>query len=302
MKHIRLCDNLNCWNLVEIDSWSARVKMHHFCCRSCYKAWWRSNNPTQTEEAKKKARISLEPYWARGSTEETRKKRSASLKRHYKEHPEVRIKRSASLKQAHKERPEWGRKASELFLTNNPMKYSLYRQKVSAKKIEWWQNPDNRQLMSDLIKLDRLNRSNGAGTGSNRGKGAYVFDHRFNKKWLRSSLEIRYSGILNSLHEKWDYEIKSFKIDSINCSYRPDFYLPDKDVWIEVKGWFDDTSKTKMIEFYKQYSNYNFLIVYVDHIKLLEHELGCYVPINLLDFGITIRDQILMWNKEENRV
>ena len=290
MKHIRLCDNLNCWNLVEIDSWSARVKFHHFCCRLCFKIWWRLNNPTQTEEAKKRARISLEPYWKRKHTEETKKKRSESLKRYYQEHPEARIKRSISLKRAHKERPEWGMKSSELLLIDNPMKYSLYRKKVSDKKIEWWQNPDNRQWMSDLIRLDRLAHPNGAGTGPNRGNGSYIVDQHFNKKWLRSSLEIRYVGILNSLGEKWEYEIKSFRIDSLGRSYRPDFYLPDKDVWIEVKGWFDDISKIKTIEFYKQYSNYNFLIVYSDHIKLLEHELGCYAPINLLDFGITLHD------------
>jgi hypothetical protein len=52
--------------------------------------------------------------------------------------------------------------------------------------------------------------------------------------WFRSRMEAKFAEWLDSKNIVWFYEPKRFKI-SIG-SYLPDFYLPDKDIYIEVKG------------------------------------------------------------------
>lgn len=38
-------------------------------------------------------------------------------------------------------------------------------------------------------------------------------------------------------------------------TYRPDFYLPDSDIWIEIKGWMRELSLQKWLWFHKTYPN-----------------------------------------------
>ena len=67
--------------------------------------------------------------------------------------------------------------------------------------------------------------------------------------YVRSSWEanivrwFRFSGI-----EFW-YEPREFEFVGIkrgNRFYKPDFYLPAQDKYVELKGWLDKDSKTKM--------------------------------------------------------
>ena len=38
-------------------------------------------------------------------------------------------------------------------------------------------------------------------------------------------------------------------------TYRPDLYLPDSDVWIEIKGYFRKDAKIKWDWFHKEHPN-----------------------------------------------
>lgn len=40
---IRLCDNLDCWNIVSRAPWEMKGK-HWFCCHECYIEWFKNNN------------------------------------------------------------------------------------------------------------------------------------------------------------------------------------------------------------------------------------------------------------------
>lgn len=54
---------------------------------------------------------------------------------------------------------------------------------------------------------------------------------------------------------KYISQSKTFNLDELG-KYTPDFYLPDQNVWIEVKGrWFDEQSKLKWEKFHFLYSN-----------------------------------------------
>jgi hypothetical protein len=51
---------------------------------------------------------------------------------------------------------------------------------------------------------------------------------------FRSRLEARWAVFFDSLGIAWEYEPQGFELPS--GAYLPDFWLPDTEVWIEVKG------------------------------------------------------------------
>ena len=79
-----------------------------------------------------------------------------------------------------------------------------------------------------------------------RGKGGY-----YNKIWMRSSYELSYAKYLDKHQIVWEYEPKAFDLG--NITYRPDFYLPEIDEYIEIKGWFTEPAKRKIQLFRDSY-------------------------------------------------
>lgn len=76
-------------------------------------------------------------------------------------------------------------------------------------------------------------------------------------QFFRSATEANYARFLNMFNVKWEYEPKEFEFYAIARGtrfYIPDFYLPDKDAWIEVKGWMDSKSVIKLKRFKKYYN------------------------------------------------
>lgn len=89
---------------------------------------------------------------------------------------------------------------------------------------------------------------------------------------FRSGWEADFARYLQSLKEKyeifdWDYEPKRFwfhKIQRGTTSYLPDFRVCRLDFtyyWVEVKGWMDAKSKTRIKRFRKYYPNEELVIV-----------------------------------------
>lgn len=74
--------------------------------------------------------------------------------------------------------------------------------------------------------------------------------------YFRSKAEANIARFFNFTKTEWQYEPREFFFDGIrkgSVSYKPDFYLPGEDQWIEVKGWFDSKSITKLKRFKKYY-------------------------------------------------
>lgn len=74
--------------------------------------------------------------------------------------------------------------------------------------------------------------------------------------FFRSKTEANYARYLKFVNVKWEYEPKMFVFEKIrrgNISYTPDFYLPEEDRWVEVKGWFNPKSITKTKRFKKYF-------------------------------------------------
>lgn len=79
-------------------------------------------------------------------------------------------------------------------------------------------------------------------------------------QYFRSAWEANIARMLNYLHINWEYEYRRFDFKNETedvLSYQPDFYLPDYDKWIEVKGWMDNKSKKRLELFEKYYPEQN---------------------------------------------
>jgi len=82
----------------------------------------------------------------------------------------------------------------------------------------------------------------------------------------RSTWESAFAGYLEALGVAYNYEPKTFYFDGF--TYTPDFYLPEIDLWIEVKGYLreDDEQKVEAL----RSNGYNLLLIDANAFKLLE--------------------------------
>ncbi len=77
--------------------------------------------------------------------------------------------------------------------------------------------------------------------------------------YMRSSWEIKYAKYLDKKGIKWLYEPKAFDLG--DSTYRPDFYLPEKDLYIEIKGWWRSRAKEKFGKFIRTYPKIQIKII-----------------------------------------
>ena len=88
---------------------------------------------------------------------------------------------------------------------------------------------------------------------------------KYNKIWFRSNWEVAYAKYLDEHNISWLYESKTFDLG--NTTYTPDFYLPETNEYVEIKGYFSDIFKDKLKLFRYNYKDIKLSII--DKIKLL---------------------------------
>jgi hypothetical protein len=74
---------------------------------------------------------------------------------------------------------------------------------------------------------------------------------------FRSNWEIELAELLHELGIEFEYEPERFYFRAERESYLPDFYLPEYNVWIEVKGFMDKRS-LKRVKLFKKYHGAEF--------------------------------------------
>jgi hypothetical protein len=136
-------------------------------------------------------------------------------------------------------------------------------------------NPFYGMTHSELsLKKMRQNNVTRRGENSNfygmkywpkRGKELIYDNIRFRSNW-----ELLTAKYFDTNNIKWQYEPKVFILNE-EMTYTPDFYLPDSNKWIEVKGyWYDDAiiKYNKFIEIFK-----NIEIEVWDEVKLKQYNI-----------------------------
>ena len=135
------------------------------------------------------------------------------------------------------------------------------RKKLSEASKRGWQNMTKEKMIIRTLKQRDTRIKNGTlnpmvnqSNPYSRAKGGKRED--LDNIYFRSSWEANIARYYNFIGVKWEFEPKTFIFKDVtrgSVSYTPDFYLPDQDKWIEVKGWMDGKSKTKLKRFEKQY-------------------------------------------------
>jgi len=86
--------------------------------------------------------------------------------------------------------------------------------------------------------------------------------------YMRSSWEVAYAKYLDKQGTKWEYEPKAFDLGK--TSYTPDFYLPERDTYVEIKGYWRDDAKKKFKLFKKKYSYIQIMLLEKLKLKCLK--------------------------------
>ncbi len=84
------------------------------------------------------------------------------------------------------------------------------------------------------------------------GKGNYYDSPLQGKVWLRSSYEIAYAKYLDEYKILWMYEMETFELSN-EMTYTPDFFLPQFEKFIEIKGYMKPESQIKINKFLEEY-------------------------------------------------
>jgi hypothetical protein len=133
---------------------------------------------------------------------------------------------------------------------------------ISVKK--QWNNIDYRNKILSILHSEEVQRK--SIRGNKKYKRIYAYG-----KCFRSKLEYRFATALNYYNIDWQYEPISFKIESINARYYPDFYLPKYNLWIETKGYWFPNAKEKFKMFLKEYAHIKIKIFYEQNVSKIEN-------------------------------
>jgi hypothetical protein len=85
--------------------------------------------------------------------------------------------------------------------------------------------------------------------------------------YFKSLWEANFAKWLDLSGIKWQYESKTFDLG--NTIYTPDFYLPEFDCYIEIKGYLTIFAKEKLKLFFKIFKNINLQIYDVNILKYI---------------------------------
>lgn len=128
-----------------------------------------------------------------------------------------------------------------------------------------------RKRMS-VSKINFIMNNPGRGYVQSKG-GKRIINGR--EQYFRSRWEANTARILDLQKREWEYETKQFWFNKIKRGtrcYIPDFYLPKEDMFIEVKGWMDQKSLTKMKRMAKYYPNIKIEIWNGDTFKVFKKQ------------------------------
>jgi hypothetical protein len=87
---------------------------------------------------------------------------------------------------------------------------------------------------------------------------------------FRSTYEAECAEIMDNYGVEWIYEPKRFKLGW--TTYMPDFYLPEFNIYLEVKGWMMKEAQMKIDSF--RALNYNLVIVRKEDLMVMSTRVG----------------------------
>ena len=147
---------------------------------------------------------------------------------------------------------------------------------------------DRQKCCSDICR-GRLHVVGMAARGHAHSRARHGRRSDLNDRYFRSSWEANYARYLNFLQAKglivkWEYESETFWFEKIRRGVRS--YTPDFKVWeteekvyrVEVKGWMDARSKTKIKRMAKYHPTVELRVVDKKQYQEIAKTLGAAIP------------------------
>lgn len=126
-------------------------------------------------------------------------------------------------------------------------------------------NPMKGKKRPDLSKRNKLMSGKNSfrfGKPPAHSKGDY-----YKGTWMRSFWEIAFAYFLDLSRYKYLYESKTFNLG--NTTYTPDFYIPEWDLYIEIKGYWRKDAKKKFKLFKKLYPKVGIKVIMQEELQEL---------------------------------
>lgn len=88
---------------------------------------------------------------------------------------------------------------------------------------------------------------------------------------MRSTWELTIAELFNELGIEWEYEPERVYFRKEHESYLCDFFLPEYNCWVEIKGWMDKRSE-KRCKLFKRYygAKAGYFIIMKEEMELLK--------------------------------
>lgn len=210
-----------------------------------------------------------------------------SCSKHFSQCPVNRKKNSQNIKIAHEKYPEkWinikkGGFASKSWVENNPDKYkamhkqsgATFKQRLQSGEISHpWTGKNHTKQAKQKISEKMYERTC---RGWSHCKYFEVFNLTTNEiVKVQGTWQLKYAEYLNQNNISW---IRSRKInlkyrlhqDDYLHTYYPDFYLPEQDVYIEIKGRYQQQQRIKMERVIQQNKNKTIKLVFKHELESL---------------------------------
>lgn len=126
-------------------------------------------------------------------------------------------------------------KASKLGLPK-PQISDETRRKISESSSKRTKTDEQKQRLSESMRLAVINNPQSYCSSNVNGRVKKV---KYQDKWFDSKWEVIVAKYLDDLNIKWDREVTGieYEYEGKKHLYFPDFYLPEYDKYIEVKGY-----------------------------------------------------------------
>ena len=94
--------------------------------------------------------------------------------------------------------------------------------------------------------------------------------------YFYSRWEANFVRLLNFLDITWEYQPKTFNLMTQN--YTPDFYLPQYDLYVEIKNFLSDYSAVRDQKFRQLYPHLKLLLILKENYLKLQDSFAAHIP------------------------
>lgn len=96
--------------------------------------------------------------------------------------------------------------------------------------------------------------------------------YEYGRYQMRSTWEVAFAAKLDHWKIEWKYEPRNFFVGKGKWNgrgYVPDFYLPEFDLYVEIKGYLRKDNKRKLQQFRKKYPDTRWMLLQKDDLEML---------------------------------